>query len=67
MQIEYKNGMLGEPIFGATIEELLPAIKEALDNPDVKCVRLFKDGKQIKAENDIKTTREQLDELLNGD
>lgn len=67
MQTEYKNGTLGAPIYAETLELLLPDIKKALDNPDVKCVRLFKDGNQIKAENDVKTTHEQLDELLKED
>lgn len=55
MQTEFKDGSKGKIITAETVEELVPKIKEALANPDVKCVRVFKNGSKIQAEEEVKT------------
>jgi len=64
MQVEYKDGLKGEPIMADSVEELLPKIKEALKDPDVKCVRVYNNGNKVQAEEDRKTPAEQVKELL---
>lgn len=64
MQVEYKDGSKGDVITADTVEELIPNIKKALENPYVKCVRIFNYGSRIQAEEDRKTNAEQMMELL---
>lgn len=67
MQTEYRDGSKGPVVTAKRVEELLPKIKEALANPNVKCVRIFNNGSDVQAESEIKTQAEQVEELLEID
>lgn len=64
MQSEFKDGSLGEVITADTLEALIPQIKKALANPDVKCVRVFNSGSKVQVEEERKACKEQMEELL---
>ena len=62
MQEVYEDGTLGEIKTADTLEDLLPMIKESLADPKVKYVKVFNNGQKVQAEQERKT---QKDELLN--
>lgn len=60
MQTVYKDGTEGEIHVENTIEDLLPHIKKALENPSVKYVKVFRAENKITSEEKRKDLLEEL-------
>ena len=64
MQEIYEDGSVGKVKIADTLEDLLPMIKESLDHPRVKYVKVFNNGKKVQSEETRTTNREVMEEIM---
>lgn len=62
MQEVYHDGSEGEIVTANSLEELLPKIKESLEKPNVKYVKVFRAGDKLTSEEEKKSFADILRE-----